>query len=110
MLKILSFPSVNFPGADLRVLENTTYSFHCPSCAETAEVDFGWILRWENHQANLDAVILEEAYELFGDKLHTYFETAKCLSCEKMFVVHARIDETSNNAFRVKILGVAEVI
>ena len=110
MLKILNFPSVNFPGADLRVLENTAYSFCCPFCTETAEVDFGWVLRWENPEADLKANILEEAYELFGDKLHTYFEPAKCPSCEKMFVVHIRIDETSNNAFRVKILGVAEVI
>ncbi len=67
-------------------------------------------MREENHQANLNAGILEEAYELFGDKLHTYFEPANCRSCEKMFIVHARIDETSNNAFRAKILGVAEVV
>ena len=110
MLKIQNFPSENFPGADLRVLENTTYSFRCSSCAETSEVDFGWIVREEKHQADLNADIIEAAYELFGDKLHTHFEPAKCLSCEKMFLVHARIDETSNNAFRVKILGVAEVI
>ena len=110
MLKILSFPSVNFPGADLRVSENTAYSFRCPSCTEIAEVDFSWILRWENPEADLEADILKEAYELFSYKSGTYFEPAKCPSCEKMFVVYIHIDETLNNAFRVKILGVAEVV
>jgi len=94
----------------LRGLENTTYSFHCPSCAEAVKVDFGWILRWENPEADLSANIIEDAYQLFGNKLHTYFVPTKCFSCEKMFLVHARIDETLNNAFRVKLLGVAEII
>ncbi|MCC6329723.1 MAG: hypothetical protein IT174_14505 [Acidobacteria bacterium] len=109
MLKLLSFPSVNFSGADLRVLENTTYSFRCPSCSRTAEVDFSWIVREEDHKVDLDADIAEQTGELFGDKLHTFSEPAKCPSCEKTFIIHARVDETSYNAFRVKILGVAEV-
>jgi hypothetical protein len=110
MLKILNFPSPDFPSADMRVLENTVYSFRCPSCQKAVEIDFGWITRGENHPVDIDADILEQAGELFGDKLHTHFEPAKCLSCNKMFLVQARIDETSNNAFRVKISGVAEVI
>ncbi len=72
------------------------------------QVDFGWIVRGENHP-KVDAALVSAARQHFPAS-GNHFESVKCPSCDAVYLVNVRLNETSNNAYRVEILGAAEVI
>ncbi len=112
-IKPMEFPSADFPGADLRVNPDTQYTFKC-SCGQALAVPFGWILDSTVQNTNsisseLDAAIYQHLAENPHLRLGSHVDIVHCRGCGAVYVVQAKIDETSGGAYSVKVLGVAEV-
>ncbi len=112
-LKAIRFPSTHFPSADLRVNSDTQYKFNCASCSCLLAVPFGWLVQ-PNH--TLAATLAPEQIkavrsqlELIDSRSAEHFELVECSACGISYIIQAKIDETSNNTYRVVVTGVAQV-
>ena len=110
----LPFPSAKFPSADLRVNSNTEYSFQCAVCSKSCSLSFGWLLgaepqKVDDNTSDLSPSIHEYLEANSHLQLGGYVNIISCQSCDTVYVVQTKIEETSYGAYRIGILGVAKV-
>lgn len=106
----VSFPSTNFPGADLRVTEKTTYSCICEHCSQHLEAPFSWLLQSVNKAEAVSAEELKAIRDVVGrDGAVGSYQRINCPSCHASYLIHLQADETSMGAMRAVVLGIIEI-
>ena len=114
-VKRMKVPSANFPKADLRVGPYSRYEFKCLSCCEVLFAPLGWIIDTGYCINKIDPAILTAIDDQFSSptaevphsKQHN---VVRCNSCEAIYIVYVKIDETSIGAYRAMISSVDQCL
>lgn len=108
----ISFPSVDMPGADLRMsleYNDTKYSFTCPECGKQISIILEDYLKYEYKWQDIFPANLVEQIKTIFNSSSTYC-LSKCDTCNSEYVFHIRYYETSNNAYRAEVLNAGRII
>ena len=112
-LKPIRFPSANFPGADLRLYSDTTYTFICLSCGASVDVPFGWGTQPQLHPSDLSRVERNAVIDHFARarKLPRgeQYERVGCPSCGTEYVLAFQVEETSFGAARLVVVDAVQM-
>ena len=102
MLDLRNWGTVPIVYSDLRVHSDMVLRFKCMVCKNHVNVPAAWMFSSEAPTGPFQRDDLRELEDKYGDT----FQPIHCGSCQADYLVQATLSETSNNAYRIKVIAV----
>lgn len=102
MLDLRNWSFVPCIYSDLRLHQDTVFTFTCAVCRSQVEVPLGWVFSSDVPSGPFQRDELRELERKYGG----IFQPASCGSCRTNYMVGEAVSETSFGAYRVQVNAV----